>query len=82
MNPAAQAIALLLMLGDDFTERECRKAFEDGGITTSLSYLQMMGYVNQIGVRKEEVKSVLVRTPWQTLSNTYRISDAGKGLLK
>lgn len=80
-NQTQQAIALLLMLGDDFTEYEARKAFEEGGVTTSVSYLQMMGLVNQIGFRVEEVKLPGVRG-FLRMSDTYRVSAKGKELLK
>ena len=83
MTPAEHAIALCLMLGDDFTEYEARVAFEEAGVVASVSYLQMMGLVNQTGFRVE-VRNDNTRgykAPWKTTVDTYRVSQRGKDLL-
>lgn len=70
MKVHADTIALLLMLGDNFTEWEAYEASKEAGISANVIYLMMQGWVKNTG----ELRPVKGRPP----VSTFVVTELGK----
>lgn len=71
------AIAALLMYGDNFTEIEMQEILQEAGIQRyQTAYFIMMGFLKPVGTRGTGL------LPGPMILTTYEVSEKGKELLK
>ena len=76
MKPHAASLAVLLMLGDSFTEPQAVKELKECGVDTNLGFLMMMGYVRAIPASRLAIAVYGRGMNYGTAR--YEVTEAGK----